>query len=57
MQPSPTRRPHPNRKLTQQQAEEIRARRKTGELLKVLAADYGVSQTAIIRIASRAIYR
>ena len=49
--------PHPNRKLTQAQADAIRQRHKAGELYKVLSADYNVSIMAICRIVGNRTYR
>jgi len=38
-------------KLTNAQAAEIRARRATGERLKVIAQDYGVTDRTVSKIA------
>ena len=41
---------HPNSKLTTPQREEIKARRAAGTLLRVLAAEFGVTKTTICRL-------
>jgi len=43
---------NPSAKLTDRQADEIRVRRAAGEPLKILAAEFGVREPAISRIAN-----
>lgn len=52
-----TRPPHPNRKLSPQQAAIIRQRRALGEKLYSIAVDFGVRITTVSRICRGEIYR
>lgn len=48
--------PSKNRKFSEEQVREIRRRKATGETCKVLAAEYGVNETSISKIARGIIY-